>query len=102
MKKIVSGLFIASTLITGCSKNKHTGTSATILSARYACGPACSASTFVVKPSGDSSVYLPANLPPAYKVHNLPVIVDFTKTGEFPEQYKGPGVEVIRINNIYQ
>lgn len=102
MKKIVTGLLIAGTLITSCLKKTPVEKPATILSARYACGTGCDAAAFVVKPSGDSTMYLPANLPPAYKIHNLPVIVDFTKTGEFPDPGKGPGVEIIRINNIYQ
>jgi len=102
MKKVVAGLFLIVIIIIGCSKNKGTETPATILSARYACGTGCDAAAFVVKSSADSTLYLPANLPPAYKVHNLPVIVDFTRTGEFPEPNKGPDAEIIRINNIYQ
>ena len=93
---------MSATLITGCSKNQPEVTPATILSARYACGNGCDAGAFVVKPTGDSAIYLPANLPPAYKVHNLPVVIDFTRTGEFPEPNKGPGAEIIRINNIYR
>lgn len=102
MKKIVAGLLISATLISACSKNQNKETPATILAVKYACGEGCDAAAFVVKPSDDSTLYVPANLPPAYKVHNLPVIVDFTKTGEFPEPNKGPDVEIIRINNIYQ
>lgn len=101
MKKIFLVLAI-SCIVISWSKNMHTETHATVLPVKYACGIGCNAFPFAIKPVGDSSCPVRSNLPELYKVDNMPVIVDFARTGDHPEQFKGPDAGVIYINSISQ
>ncbi len=86
----------------GCGKNKEvvfTDINATILQVKYACGTGCDATGFIIKTSG-MQLYTPIGLPPEFRVNELSVKIQFTRSGKFPISFTAPSYELIRIEGI--
>jgi hypothetical protein len=85
-----------------CEKKDETGknelkANGVIKQIKYACGPACDALTYSVK-IADYYFVFSSELSPTFKQQDLAVTIRYTKTGRYPEQWKGPeNMEIIDI-----
>ena len=87
-----------------CSKSSAESTPslsdvAIVSEVRYACGPSCDASAWVVK-LRDQTWYEPVSLPNDFKINDLAVTVVYKRTGQRSAPGQGTGDEKIEILRI--
>jgi hypothetical protein len=66
-----------------------------VMAGKYACGPSCDGIAWMIHTAyGDFEV---SNMPSDFREYDLPVKVEFYRTGKVAAQWKGTGEELVNI-----
>lgn len=102
MKNSCIVVLTACLFLTACTKKAeelNAFEAATVYAVKYPCGTACTAQGWVLK-TASGTTYEPTNLPATFAANELPVKIDYKKTGKRSAPNSGTGEELIIIHRI--
>lgn len=101
MKTKLLPLLLSALCLLSCTKPKEdviSDENSYVTNQKYACGPTCDGLAWMIHTAyGDFEA---VNLPDNFREYNLPVKVEFIKTGKVAEPYRGTGEELVNIRSI--